>query len=1362
MRSQIIHLSLCIATLLKKFLHEFILYVFLVVISPIFSQNNQTRYITKHYGIKEGLSANYITTVLSDHQNIKWIATENGITKYNGSEFDYIRLDKKYAELKNENIETLFLDHGNNLWIGTRGGGVSVLSIEKNSIKNYNYLIDPFNKSDQRILSITEDNQKNIWIGTWGNGIFVINPKTNTLIRHFTTTCLVYTILKDTYGNMWFGNYNILTKYDPIHQKVTEFPLNTEITDLINDPVRNKIWIGTAINPSTNIYSFDHNTQKIESLKTGIETSFARYLAMNQEGELLIGTWSNGLYIGDPDLKDFSKLDIQKNDTRKDNINYDTVIDIHIDKNNIIWLSMAFGGGVIQMIPKKGFKNAYNDIKNPSIQRDCNIQSIYKDSEKIWVGTLENGVFMGDDFSTLENIETKDHKKAIYRHKNEVFIGYEEGFIIYDAKNRNEIFRSPTIERVTSFLIDNKERLWIGTEHDGVAMVPRKSIKESNKYRYFHDGGIGNFRLNNTDRITDIKSDNTGNIWVGTQNGFHIFNENSQSFLHHTTLIDKEIPSAIVNSIHFSNDIAWIGTANGLLKLSLKKNKLTLLKKYTKEDGLNSNFISAITNDDNGNLWLSTATEIVKFIQNKELFINYGTSDGIETSSFNQKAVFNDHNNQIYFGGIDNVTYFDPKKIRDTQIIPEIVISKTIIDNQHVTPGHILNGRVVLNKNINSTNEIILTHKEKSILINYGLNDYLGELNVKYKYKLEGFQEDWIDQKNRNQINFTGLPSGSYTLKIIGSRDNQEWSSAKIIRIKIKAAPWLSVWAFIIYAVAFLSFILFLVQVKFKQSKLKNILEISKIEKQKEVELTEAKLNFFTNISHEFRTPLTLIISPLIEIIENNNLDGSLKKKLDVMKSNANRLLNLVNQLLRFRKADTGALELNVSEGDFISFAYNMFSYFKDLAISKNINYSFESDRDHISFLFDRDNMEIVLSNLLSNAFKNTESGDQILLKINTQKDKCILIIEDTGIGIPEDKIDKIFDRFYQISTSETAEIVGSGIGLAFTKKIIELHSGSIHVSSTINEGTRFTVTLLMNNEYSKPFDENGINKDSSYIEIENGIESSDTLLEGKAEKDISETTILLVDDNEDIRNYLKDLLLPHYNILEAENGITGVQIALEEIPDIIISDIMMPKKDGISLCKELKSQVITSHIPIIFLTAKSSVTSEIEGLQIGVNDYITKPFNPFIIKAKIATLLDNRKKMQLYLQNKIRFEPKKDSIEINDNENQFINDAIKLIEENLQNSEFGIPTMTKELMMSQSSLYRKIKSLTGLSLSAFIRSVRLKNSARLIMSTDAKLNQIAYEVGFNDYKYFKKSFKEHFNCLPSEYKKQNNNKHNH
>ncbi len=1330
---------------------------FFAVFKTVRSQKNETDYVKIYYGSRQGLSHNYVKKVLSDHQNMKWIATENGVTKYDGYEFDYIQPTKKYPELKNENIETLFLDSDNNLWIGNRIGGISVLDIERNTIKSYNHLIDPDNKRDHSIHSIVQDDDKNIWIGTRNNGVFVIHPDSNKLLHHFNTTCLVYSIIKDSYGNMWFNNYNILTRYTPHTKKISEFSFDSEITDLIEDTSRNKIWIATAGNVSTNIYSFNHSNQQINSLKTGVATSFARYLAIDQEGKLWIGTWSNGLYVSDPNIKNFTKLNLQPAEARKNNINYTTVLDIHIDKNNIIWLSMTHGGGVIQMIPRKGFKNAYTDIKNNIILKDCNIQSIYKDSEKLWIGTLENGVFAGDNFSTLKNIEPKDHKRTIYAYKNKLFVGFEEGFIVYDAKSQKEIFRYPAIERVNSFLVDKKNRLWIGTQHDGIAMVALKDIEHSDKYTYFHDGGSGNFKLNNTDRITEIKSDQNDNIWVGTYNGLHLFDEKSQSFLHHTTLMSKKLPSSIINSIHFNNNTMWIGTANGLAKLEFVKDTLILKKTYTKEDGLNNNFISAITNDNTGNLWLSTTTEIVRFEVEKDIFINYGEADGVQTSSFNPRAVFNDYGDQIYFGGIDNITYFDPEKITDTKIKPDIIVSKLSINNQVITAGDTINKRIIIDRSIGYIDEIILTHKEKSIALNFGLNDYSGKLNVNYKYKLEGFLDEWVDLKNKNQISLTGLPSGRYVLHITGSRDNRIWSVPRILTIRIKPSPWLSIWAYLVYIAIIAGMLWLFFSTRAKQTKLKNILEIARIDKEKEIELTEAKLNFFTNISHEFRTPLTLIISPLTEILENKDLNALLAEKLSIIQKNANRLLDLVTQLLDFRKADHNLFALSVETDDFVSFSHEVFLYFKELADSRNIQYTFQSACDTIVFPFDKNNMEIVLSNLLFNAFKNTQAGDSILLRLEIKENNCVITVKDSGRGIEKENLDKIFDRFYQIKTSESARMMGSGIGLAFSKTIIELHQGTIVVTSVLNESTEFTITMTLHPVYADKRD-NANNFTIAQKGVYELYETSENN-EKKISNDNTRSLILVIDDNKDIRKYLHDLLSDTYTIEEAQNGAVGYKKATDYLPDLIICDVMMPEKDGLSVCRDLKKQITTSHIPIILLTARTAAVFEIEGLKTGADDYITKPFNPAIVKTKVATLLDNRKKLKAYLQNKVRFEPGEGKILQHDVEEEFILKAIQLVEDNLQNNEFGIQVMVDKLHMSQSSLYRKIKSLTGLSLTAFIRSIRIKNAARIILNSEAKLSHVAYEVGFNDYTHFKKSFKEHFNCLPSEYRTQKKKK---
>ena len=455
--------------------------------------------------------------------------------------------------------------------------------------------------------------------------------------------------------------------------------------------------------------------------------------------------------------------------------------------------------------------------------------------------------------------------------------------------------------------------------------------------------------------------------------------------------------------------------------------------------------------------------------------------------------------------------------------------------------------------------------------------------------------------------------------------------------------------------------------------------------------------------------------------------------------------------MLDFRKADHGLLKLDVSKGNFIRFSNEVFLYFKDSAKSKDIKYKFKTSQEEVIFPFDRNKMEIVLCNLLSNAIKYSQPGDRVTLKVDVDNEFCIITVKDTGIGIKSEYLGKIFDRFFQIKSSNTARMIGSGIGLTFSKKIVELHFGTIEVTSEKNVGSEFTIKLSMNPKlYGEALNENSLNTDDI-----NAYNTKDFDLPVKnLDINSKDYSVLIIDDNLDILNYLNDILSDNYKVLQAENGDIGYEMASTEIPDLIISDVMMPGKDGITLCKELKSQITTSHIPIILLTARTSTVFEIEGLKTGANDYITKPFNANIIRARIASLLQNREKLRAHLLNKVRFEPiavekQSDS----DTENDFIDKAILLVETNLDNVEFGIENMVDVLNMSQSTLYRKIKSLTGLSLTAFIRSVRLKKAAYLILASDLNLNQISYEVGFNDYKYFKTSFKKQFNCLPSKYK---------
>jgi len=1320
-----------------------------------YSQENTPNYVIDFITTEHGLSHNYTTSIISDDLNVKWIGTENGITKFNGYDFEYLKPGSKYKELLNENIEVLFKDEDSNIWIGTKSGGLSYLDIKNNIIKNFNHLINLTNEGSLRVTSISQDNQGYIWIGTWKKGIYVIDYKEEKLIEHFDFLAPVYTIIKDFNGYMWFPYGSQLAKYIPAEKKAYFYNVKGLVTDIISDPNRHKIWIATT-RTNTKIYSYNYKTDIIESLETKIKSNFSKNISIDKYHRIWIGTWGNGVYRSNENLTEFSKIELVSKTSEKISANYNTILDIHQDINNTTWLATAHGG-VVKLVEANGFKNANKIIKNQEIKDRLNCSAIYRDNNDVYIGTTYSGIYYGRDFSNLEQIKEIGNLKinVLYQHKRKLYIGTAKGITVFDLDHKKIISSSSfhLLKKITAFHIDTANNVYIGTQQRGFFIVKLEDINNKNAYKRYSEKSPNNQKIKNN-RITSIKEDRVGNIWIGTYNGLHLYNKETNTVKHQDVLLKEKLPSAIINSMTMKGSLIWLATPSGVIKLKYENNVLVIEDKITKEDGLNSDFICDLTFDNKSNLWISTHTEIVKYNPIKRSIISYGDLNGINTTSFNNRSLFNYKNDTLYFGGINNITFFNPDKITDNNSIPELIFTTLKVNNSLIKYAK---GNKVLDKDFSYASKLNLTHTDNFFSTRFVANDFLGNLNIKYRYLLDGYQKKWINLQNRNEINFAGLSPGNYTLNVQASRDGQNWSPSKSIDIILLNSPWKSPLALFIYAFLLIVIAGYLLRSYNYKLKLKTNLDLARIDKEKEVELTEAKLSFFTNISHEFRTPLTLIISPLKEILDNENLPPKILKNLSYIDKNTNKLLKLINQLLDFRKANHNLLKLNVSKDNFVKFSKEIHIYFKEAAKSKNIKLKFKTDQENIVFLFDRYKMEIVLSNLLSNAIKHSKSGDKITVTIATKGHFCTVLIEDTGIGIQAEYLDKIFDRFFQIKPTNSSRMTGSGIGLAFSKKIIELHHGSITASSKENVGTEFLIKIPMDAK---------LHEADTYEEFMDSDAIGNPIIENIAPTidneniDIKESTLLLIDDNLDILNYLTDILSDSYNIVQSHDGDSGFEMASSVIPDLIISDVMMPGKDGITLCKELKSQVTTSHIPIILLTAKTSTISEIEGLKTGADDYITKPFNAKVIKARISSLLENREKLRTYLLNKVRFEPTAPKIENESNgESVFIHKAIVLVEDNLDNASFGIHNMVDKLNMSQSTLYRKIKSLTGLSLTAFIRSVRLKKAASLILTQDMSLNQISFEVGFNDYKYFTVSFKKQFNCLPSKYKEITSNK---
>lgn len=1319
-------------------------------ISISYGQKSNEEFSIDFIDVRKGLLSNFVTKTISDDDNFKYFATEGGVSKFDGYNFTSFRPGPEFPEFENENIETLFKDASNNIWIGMKEGGISVIDSKTNKVSSYNHIFSSIPNKRLRVITINQSADGMIWIGTWGNGVFVFDPVEEKMITHHASSMPVYSIIRDQYDNIWFVGNSRLHKYDPSEARLLKFPTNNLMYNLLEDKKRKKLWMVGSRNNNVYLEDFDYDTQEITKHSVNFSARYVKAMALDSKNRLWLGSWGDGLYISDPEINNFERINTNPQGGNFDNVNYSIILDIDIDKNGIAWLATSHGG-VLILYPNKGFELVSGYSKSSGI--DQNIVSVFKDQNgRLFKGALTEGLFVRNQKGDFEKIREVDNGKinTIYEKNNTIFIGSSLGIYIVRNNDFSDIKRALPIDKITSILLDSKNRLWIGTQEGGLRMTDFEQDPNLEKLKSYSISE--NQRVLDNNRISHVKEDKVGNIWLATYAGLNLYDEKNDRFYNQQSLISERATSIIINDLHFSDGKIYLGTPTGLSVLSYENNTLELEEFFDRNKGLTNDFICAIEEDKQGNLWLSTTTTITKFQKDLKNFVNYDREDGVMINSFHIASSLADKNGLMYFGGSNGVITFNPENISDDFNVPEIVFTKLIVNNKELLVGEEVDGEVILSQTIQQTDQIDLGYSQNHLSLSFAANDFFGPDNITYSYKLVGLQDQWINLGVKNEINFTGLRSGKYQLLIKASRNNQDWSEEKKLVIFIATPPWYSWYAFLIYVLIIIGILVLVRHISSREARLKAELRIIQIEKEKEHELNEAKITFFTNISHEFRTPLTLILSPVTELIESFNLEHVVKEKLLLIENNSKRMLNLINQLLDFRKSEHGLLKLKLTTSDFIGFSREVFHSFKNVAVRKKISYHFDSNIDKFIMDFDRDQMEIVICNLLSNAFKYIKDHGRVDLEIKVNHNKLKLSVKDNGIGLSEESKEKIFNRFFQVQQSDIAKMSGSGIGLAFSKNIMDLHGGLISVESELDYGTTFILELPLVARQSKKLksivstlnvETLGLHEDLDFDLLENEDEN-------KIEKPF---TILIADDNEDIRTYLRELLKDDYEILEAEDGADALSLINKEMPDLVVSDVMMPNIDGIRLCQELKCQISTSHIPVVLLTARTSLDFELEGLQTGAEDYITKPFNPGIVKTKIANILENRKKLREYFFNKVRFEPNTQEVHESNIDTKFIEKAIKLVNDNLVNENFGIETMVDQLFMSQSTLFRKIKSLTGLSLTGFIRSIKLKTSAQLILQTDMKLSQVAHESGFNDYKHFKKSFEAQFGCLPSEYK---------
>jgi signal transduction histidine kinase/ligand-binding sensor domain-containing protein/DNA-binding response OmpR family regulator len=1363
-----------------------------------FAQSSQYRF--SHLDISNGLSHSQITSIFKDSEGFMWFGTSSGLNRYDGYSFKVFRHDANNKNSINfDYIRNIFEGPDKKLWISTPPGfcfydpeterfnnDMSLLSrplklpvndpqkIERSSAVDFWFLYadsgiyryNAISKKTTRyfhgvngeaslypgpIADITTDVKGNIWIVYTDGMVEMLDVKLNRISYRTSIFNKVtnnkkdrYTLLVDRDGDLWFYlPYNDLglSYYRPstgtfrhIDKESPGMKLKTNLITNIVQANDGLIWIATD-HGGVNVLDKKNGTITYLLNKGDDPTSLRQNTATLYKDNLGIiwaGTNKKGISYYH---KNIIKFPLSRHlDSDPTSLKFNDINKFVEDKLGNLWIGTN-GGGLIYYNRKTGVYTQYKNNPNDSnsLSSDVIISLCIDHDQKLWIGTYFGGLdcFDGKTFSH-------------YKHNDKVATSIADN-------------------RVFSILEDSSHRLWIGTLFGGLEIFDRE------KKIFYHP--LTQADISST-IIFSIFEDKQGNIWIGGGWVVDVIWKDGRRVSHYTArdgLIDNEIS----NINEDSRGLIWIATAGGLSVLNRKTNTIISL---TKKNGLPANSVTNTLEDNKGVMWLSTSNGLarVRLTPTADAFNfhfdSFDDTDGLQGREFNRNAALKTRAGELIFGGPDGFNLFDPASIEPDTAKPQLIFTDFQLFNKSISANEAVNGHIVLPKSISVVQTIVLNHDENIFSIEFAALDYINPGKVKYQYMLEGFNKAWVNVDNKTRkAGYTNLDGGDYTFKVRVSNAEGVWSPHSI-SLKIKVLPpfWKSTLAYVIYLLLITGILFFIrrrgiqkIRREFIAEKEKFIAEKEKQEAKLIIEqerqeikrmqdLDQLKTKFLTNVSHEFRTPISLIMAPVEKML--TRADQEQKQQLGMIGKNARRLLNMVNQLLDFRKMEVQELKLHSKPGDMVKFINEVYLSFTDIAEQKGINFIFDTSTDSLFTSFDHDKVERILFNLLSNAFKFTLPGGQVslLLNIDSETGDAPLEIKviDTGIGIPHEKQSKIFERFFQHDIPESMINQGSGIGLAITHEFVKMHGGELTVESEPDHGSCFTVKLPFV-IYAGP-ETDIVTADETDLTNQDSESLNEIKTVTKPPRSNKKPVVLLVEDNDDFRFYLKDNLKDVFFLIEASNGREGWQKALSQHPDIIVSDISMPEMTGIELCKKLKNDKRTSHIPVVLLTALTGDEEQIKGLEIGANDYMTKPFNFEILLSKIKNLLilqDNfkrtyKKQIDLQLQ----------EVAIQSDDEKFLRNIVEYVEQNILNYNLSIEEISRHMNMSRVSLYKKVLMLTAKPPIEFVRSIRLKKAMYLLENSQMTISQICYEVGFNTPKYFTKLFKDEYNILPSTY----------
>ncbi len=1266
---------------------------------------NSTEEVFQHIPISYFAAKNItysIGKIFKDFNNRIFIATDRGLFIYNGKDKVFKKFllpDKKFSKINYSEITYISQDRDSIYWIGTHDLGVLTYDIRKNILKgiesvngNINTLL--YNK----IFCIYEDNYHTIWIGS-NEGLYKYSKSNGNLIRYLSDPdkinwlphISVNKITEDSHNNLWIatnGGLSIFNRKD-----------------------------GSFINYFHD--DFDDNSLSNNSVHCLFE---------DFQHNLWIGSGENGINIIKSQTIDFENFKRVPN--KFNSLNYGYVLSVIEDRIGNIWIGTN-GKGINKFDAKTHKFNYFiPPIATKSGKQAASVMTLLEDRDgKIWMGTYLGGIVVYDP-------KTNKYNSFSFNPGNND--GLSNNII-------NHIYQ------------DSKGNIWIATNGGGVNIFK----PGSSTFQHIRAGA----NSISDDFCSVICEDKSGHIWIGCFYGLNMYNPltgKNVVFLNNNK--KGSISSDVIFSLYQdSKERFWIGTEFGLNLFNFENNTFTT---YTVDDGLPNNVINGILEDNRGYLWLSTNKGLARFEPEFVKSTNFNIDDGLASTIFCPDACFKNASGKLYFGGSEGLTFFNPDKTRHSKYKVPLVLTDFYIYNQSISPKQ----KSVLTSSIAKTSKITLEHDQSFIAIEFASLNFVNSNKDNYSYYLENFDRQWNNIRNQRVASYTNLPSGNYTFYVKATNESGIVAENSL-NIVVKPPFWLTYYAYTVYFLLMIVLAYFIYSYMHSRNVYKHNLLVERMEKEKAIEINQAKIRFFVNVSHDFKTPLTLIISPLEKLITSGAtlLNEERNNLYHIIYRNTLRLSRLINQIMDLRKIDTDNIRLSVTCNEIVTFINEIAISFQEYARNHSFDFTVESSFDSLFVWFDIDKIEKVIYNLLSNAFRYTPDGKSIKIRIAKADSSDILNIDsslfpegfikisvvDQGRGIPEDLQEKIFTRFYQVHAETLANPSSSGIGLSITKEFIEMHQGYIFVLSKPKYGSTFSVLLPLGKNHFK--NEELAKKDNidSIPAITNETKEISTLEQSSVNVANHLGTkkkykILIVEDNYELRSFLFDNLKSKYTIFEAANGKKGLEIVYSQFPDLVISDVMMPLMNGIELCKAIKTDIKISHIPIIILTVLNTIDNQIEGFEIGADDYVTKPFNLNLLEARIFNLIEMRKKIIKKFVEEIKTDLKNYSHNLLDE--KFMQKAIEIVEKNISNFEFTAENFAEQIGMSRSNLHIKLKVLTNQSATEFIRIVRLKKAIELLSAYQYNISEVSYMVGFNSISYFNRCFKQQFGITPSEF----------